>query len=64
MGFQLLFRALCFVAIYAAVIGVVAGAVFCVLRLLNKKPSFIICCAIAVCLMGVLSMFVATFPWR
>jgi hypothetical protein len=64
MESQPLLRAIYLIAIYAAVIGVVAGAVCWVFRRLGNKPSFIICCGIAICLLGVLSSFVATFPWR
>jgi hypothetical protein len=67
MELQSLFMAIYLVAIYASVTGVVAGAVFCVLRLVKKKPSLFsvfIWCAIALFLMSTLSTFVATFPWR
>jgi hypothetical protein len=64
MELQSLFRAICFAAIYAAVIAVVAGAVSWLLRRLGKKPSFVICCAIAVCLIAMLANFVATYRWR
>lgn len=40
MELQPLFMAIYLVAIYASVTGVVAGAVFCVLRLVKKKRSF------------------------
>jgi hypothetical protein len=51
-------------AIYVATIGVVAGAISWVLRRFGKTPSFILCCAIAVCLVALLATFIATYPWR
>ena len=62
MELQSLFMAIYLVAIYASVTGVVAGAVFCVLRLLKKRPSFFgvfIWCAIALFLMSTLSANIA-----
>jgi hypothetical protein len=67
MELESLFTATYLVAIYASVAGVVAGAVFCMLRLLKKKPSFFtvfIWCAIGLWISSTLSTFVATFPWR